>query len=412
MTPSIESSPIQDLEVLLAQSLGPNFEIKNLEWKPLTAPGENFGSIMLALNVTVTRSNKTETLNLVAKLPPTSEYLLDLFDSPVTFQKELEFYGLMTQEFDKLQLEHGVEEKDLCTLVPKYFGGRLGLRNPKVFDEQAVIILENLKYNGYDTGDRIYGLDKEHTECALQALAKLHALTVALKLKKPQVFQKIAAIVMEDIVNETTGKCVLDMIKKAQADLHEMEEAKPYLDRIDRTLEYSEQGNKNAAKPEEPWATLVHNDFWVNNMMFRHDARGEVAGVKIVDFQLSVYDYGMNDLIFFLMSSANREILEHKMDDMIDYYYNSFIKSLKKLKVDTEKFPKKRFDEIVNRCGPIKFSQCLMMVQVIQAPKGNGPALEDLTENVFLTRSSDNNVYKQKLLHIVQLFEKRGWLIE
>nr|XP_033329242.1 uncharacterized protein LOC117221964 [Megalopta genalis]XP_033329243.1 uncharacterized protein LOC117221964 [Megalopta genalis]XP_033329244.1 uncharacterized protein LOC117221964 [Megalopta genalis] len=411
MSPSIESSPIQNLEELLTQSLGSNFLIKNLEWKPLTAPGENFGSIILALNVTVTRSNDTETLNLVAKLPPTSEYLLELFDSPVTFQKELEFYGALTQEFEKLQLENGIDEKDLCIVAPKYFGGRLGLRNPNEFDEQAVIILENLKYNGYDTADRIHGLDKEHTEFALKALARLHALTVALKLKKPQLFEKIAAIVMEDNPNDTTLRCLYDMIKKAQDDLHEMEEAKPYLDRVDRTLEYCEQESKNAKKPEEPWATLVHNDFWVNNMMFRHDARGQLLGVKIVDFQLSVYDYGIKDLIFFLVSSANREVLDHQLDHMIDYYYDSFVKSLKKLKVDTEKFSKKKFDEIVNYCGPVKLSQCLMMAQVIQAPKENGPALEDVTKSVFLTRASDN-VYKQKMLHIVQLFEKRGWLLE
>ncbi|XP_076294257.1 uncharacterized protein LOC143215745 [Lasioglossum baleicum] len=411
MTPSIESSPIQNLEALLVHSLGPNFEIKNLEWKPLTAPGENFGSIMLAINVTVIHSNKTETMNLVAKLPPTSEYLLELFNSPITFKKELEFYSTMTREFENLQLECGIEEKDLSVLAPKYFGGRLGLRNPDKFDEQAIIILENLKYNGYGTEDRIYGLDEKHTKFALEELAKLHALTVALKLKKPQIFEKIKEDVLTDVLSETTEKCVLDMIRKAQADVKDIEEVKPYLDRIERTIEYGVELNKNAAKPEEPWATLVHNDFWVNNMMFRHDARGELVGVKIVDFQLCVYDYGINDLLFFLVSSVNKDILDHQLDDMIDYYYCSFIKSLKMLNIDTEKFPKKRFDEIVKHCGPMKFNQCLMMAQVIQAPKDNTPELNNLDVDQFLNRKVDN-VYRQKLLHIVQLFVKRGWLIE
>lgn len=411
MTPSIESSPIQNLEALLVHSLGPNFEITNLEWKPLTAPGENFGSVMLAINVTVKQSNKTKTMNLVAKLPPTSEYLLELFNSPVTFKKELEFYSTLTKEFEELQLECGIEEKDLSILAPKYFGGRLGLHNPNKFDEQAVIILENLKYSGFGTEDRIYGLDEKHTKFALEELAKLHALTIALKLKKPQIFEKIKEDVMLDVLNETTEKCVLDMIRKGQADVKDIEEVKPYLDRIERTIEYGVELNKNAAEPEEPWATLVHNDFWVNNMMFRHDARGELVGVKIVDFQLGVYDTGVNDLLFFLVSSANKDILDHKFDDMIDYYYHSFIKSLKMLQVDTEKFPKKRFDEIVKNCGPIKFNQCLMMAQVIQAPKDNTPEMNNLDVDTFLNRKVDG-AYKQKLLHIVQLFVKRGWLIE
>lgn len=411
MTPSIESSPIQNLEALLVHSLGPNFEIKSLQWKPLTAPGENFGSIMLAINVTVSRSNKTETMNLVAKLPPTSEYLLDLFNSPITFKKELEFYSTLTKEFEKLQLDCGIEEENLSILVPKYFGGRLGLRNPDKFDEQAAIILENLKYNGYGTEDRIYGLDEKHTKFALEELAKLHGLTVALKLKKPQIFEKIKEDVMSDVLNETTEKCVLDMVRKAQADVKDIEEVKPYLDRIERTIEYGVELNKNAAKPEEPWATLVHNDFWVNNMMFKHDDRGEPVSVKIVDFQLCAYNYGLHDLIFFLVSSANKDILDHKLDDMIDFYYHSFIKSLEMLKVDTEKFPKERFDEILKLCGPIKFNQCLMMVQVIQAPKDNTPEMNNLDVDGFLNRKVDG-VYREKLLHIVQLFVKRGWLIE
>ncbi|XP_031841904.1 uncharacterized protein LOC116431094 [Nomia melanderi] len=410
MTPSVETSPVKNLEKLLIHTLGTDFQIKSLEWKPLTAPGENFGSIMLAINLIVTRANKTQTLNLVAKLPPTSAYLLDLFNSPVTFRKELQAYSTMMRELEKLQLESGVNEKNLSVVAPRYFAGRLGLRDEDIFDEQAVIILENLKYNGYDTEDRIHGLDRKHVKFALDKLAKLHALTIALKIKKPQIFQKIMPDVLKELLSETSEKCVLDMIKKAQADLKDIPEAKPYFDRIDRTIEYGIQLNKNSREPEEPWATVVHNDFWVNNMMFRHDEHGELIDMKIVDFQLCLYDYGAKDLIFFLISSANNDILKNELDDMIDYYYTCFVKSLATLKVDTEKFSKKKFDEIVNYCGPIKFNQCIMMAQVIQAPKESAPEVKDVKGDPFSNRTADG-VYRQKLLQIVQLFDKRGWLI-
>ncbi|XP_076177166.1 uncharacterized protein LOC143151692 [Ptiloglossa arizonensis] len=411
MTPSIEPLPIQNLDTVLAQSLGKDIQIKHLEWRPLTAPGENFGSIILAINVTVTRTNKTETLNLVAKLPPTSAYLLDLFNSPVTFKKELLFYNTMVKEFTNLQLENGVKEESLSIIAPRYFGGRLGLRNPEHFDEQALIILENLKYSGYSTEDRILGLDKKHTEFALEKLAKLHALTIALKIKKPQLFKKMASEVLTEVLNESTEKCVIDLVRKVQADIKDIEEAKPYLDRINRTIEFGIQLNKNAKKPEEPWATLVHNDFWVNNMMFQHDERGELIDMKIVDFQLCIYDYGINDLIFFLVSSVKEEVLDNKFNEMIDYYYSCFIKLLKTLDVDTEKFSKQKFDEIVNHCGPIKFNQCMMMTQVIQAPRQSAPDIKDLKGDIFLNRTIDDT-YKQRLLYTVALFDKRGWLIK
>lgn len=412
MSPSVEPLPLENLNDLLAQSLGKDVQVKQLEWRPLTAPGENFGSVMLAINVTVTRSNKTDTLHLVGKLPPTSAYLLDLFNSPVTFKKELRFYSSMAKEFIELQLESGINENDLTYLTPEYFGGRLGLKDPNVFDEQSAIILENLKYNGYDTEDRIWGLDKAHTEYSLERLARLHALVIALKIKKPQLFQRLAEEVLADVYNDTTEKCVIDMIKKAKADISEIDQMKPYLDRVNKTIEYGIRSIGNGvAQPEEPWATLVHNDFWVNNMMFRHDQQGRLIDMKIVDFQLCVYDYGVNDLIFFLVSSLKKDILDNHLNDMIDLYYFSFIKFLKTLKVDTGRFTKQRFDEIVNQCAPIKFNQCIMMVQVIQAPRGTAPNIKDTQSDIFLNRT-DDDVCKQKLSQIVQLYDKKGWLIK
>lgn len=411
MSPSIEQLPVQKLDGLLAQSLGNDFQIKHLEWKPLTAPGENFGSVMLAITVTVGRANnKTETMNLVAKLPPTAAYLLELFNSPVTFKKELRFYSSMATEFLNLQLECGINEKDLCVVTPAFVGGRLGLKVPDEFDEQASIVLENLKCSGYGTEDRIYGLDKEHTEFAVEGLAKLHALAIALKMKKPDVYKRVAPDVLEEVLNDTTEKCVMDMLRKGHSDVQDIAEVQPYLERVNRTVEHGIQAGKNLGEPEEPWGTLVHNDFWVNNMMFRHDEHGELVDMKIVDFQLCVYDYGVKDLIFFLVSSANKDILDNELDGMIDLYYRCFVKFLDALGVDTVKFSKERFDEIVDYCAPIKFNQCIMMAQVIQSPRGSAPEMKDVKGTEIFMKNAGDGVYKQKLQHIVTLFDRRGWL--
>uniref|UniRef100_V9IMI2 CHK kinase-like domain-containing protein n=1 Tax=Apis cerana TaxID=7461 RepID=V9IMI2_APICE len=320
MSPSIESFPIQKLDTLLAQTLGNNIQIKHVEWKLLNAPGENYGSDMLAINVIVTRSpkNTEETLNLVAKLPPTSAFLLDLFNSPVSFKKEIQFYNSMAKEFMKLQIESGMNDSQL---VPKFYGGRLGL-NPDKFDGQAVILLENLKCNGYITEDRIFGLDKKHTEFAIKCLAKMHALVIALKLKKPQLYNNIVTELLIEITNETTEKCLNDMIQKILIDLQNMEEIKPYMDNIKKSMEYCKEQSEKSKKVEEPWGTMIHNDFWVNNMMFKHDEQGEIIDMKIVDFQLNIYDYGVKDLIFFLISSANKDTLDNELDYMLDLYYS------------------------------------------------------------------------------------------
>lgn len=410
MSSSIEPLPVQKLDSLLAQSLGNDFQIKHVEWRPLTAPGENFGSVMLAINVTLSwpTTNKTETLNLVAKLPPPNAYLLDLFNSPVTFQKELQFYNSMAKEYVNLQLESGINEKDLNILVPKFYSGRLGLKSNE-FDEQATIIFENLKCKDFDTEDRIYGMDKEHVEYATKKLAKLHALTIALKLKKPQTYEKIAQVVMMKTMNEATSKCMDDITDKTMLDVKGLEGIEPYLDRVNRTVEKFGAVNDDV-KPHEPWGTLVHNDFWVNNMMFRHDKKGNIIDMKIVDFQLCAYDYGVKDLIFFLISSANKEIIDGHLDEMIDCYYNTFVRTLKSLNIDVGKFPKKEFDEIVMKCGPMKLAQCIVMTKVIQAPRGVAQEMKDMKGDQVFVDVGNNEVYRNKLFHTITVFDKRGWL--
>lgn len=392
------------------QTYGPNFRIHDLEWKHLTDPGENFGSIILAININAEQNDKKRTLNVVVKLPPKSAYLLDLFDSPLTFKKELEFYSTVAPEFLKLQNESGIPREALSVIVPQFLGGRLGLRDPQRFDEQAAIVLENLKSHNYVTQDRIAGMDKEHMDFAISHLAKLHAITIGLKLKKPEFFKKMVLPGLKYAVNEIAIKGVIDMVEKAHNDYKSIAEAKAYLDRIEKTIKYGFKHHD--VTPEEPWTTLVHNDFWVNNMMFKYDESGKPINMKIVDFQLTLYDYGVNDLIFFLISSSRKEILDNHLDDMIDFYYDSFIESLKSLNIDTNAFPKNQFMEQLNQCAPIKFNQCIMMVQVIQAARGSvtKTANDTANESVFAGGIDDDN-YKQKLLHILSIFDQKGWLV-
>lgn len=417
MSPSVEQLPVKNLEPLLAETLGNNFQIKHVEWKPLTDPGENFGSVILAINVTILRDNKSEILNLVAKLPPRLEYLLELFNSPVTFRKELLFYNSVVTELINLQREAGVAESDLCMIAPKFLGGRLGLKNADVFDNQATIVLENLKYSNYFTGNRIYGLDKKHAEFAVRELAKMHAITVAVKIKKPETFENKLLPLLKQAVDESAIKCVKDMVHKACEDLKNIPEAEPYMRAVEKTIEHGIELYGQSGDVEEPWGTLVHNDFWVNNMMYQHDASGEILDMKMVDFQLCTYGYGMCDLIFFLMSSIRNEVLEDYLTDMVDLYYDSFVNCLQTLNVDKSKFPKEKFMELLNRCGPLKFIQSIMMVQVIQATRDSNQKQKTMEEDanspedIFINQS-DNSICKQKMLHILKMFDKRGWLIK
>lgn len=99
-----EPLPLKDLDCLLQQTLGSPLTVQVTDWKHLTDPGENFGSFIIAINATASRNNnKQEVHHLVCKMPPRSDYLLDLFNSPMTFKKELYFYKKIAPAFLQLQ---------------------------------------------------------------------------------------------------------------------------------------------------------------------------------------------------------------------------------------------------------------------------------------------------------------------
>lgn len=55
-------------------------------------------------------------------------------------------------------------------------------------DEDAAILLEDMRRRGFVLGGcRKTGMDLEHARLALQKLAALHALPIALRLTRPQV---------------------------------------------------------------------------------------------------------------------------------------------------------------------------------------------------------------------------------
>lgn len=406
------SLPVKNLSSLLRQKLGDDLKIVKVDWKNLTDPGENYGSLIIAVNATVALGGKTEIHNIVVKLSPPSAWLQELFNTPLTFLKELQFYRDLTPAFIALQRENGITEAEKTWLGARYYGGRMGLEEGEKFDEQAAIVLENLNYAGYKTVDRLVGLNKSQADLAVRKLGKLHGLAIAMRTKKPQVFENVILPSLTQPANETAQNCVMDMIRKALEDLQTLPGCEKYLTSIDKTMRYLESVERTMAnEPKDKWATLVHNDFWINNMMFKYDETNKnVVDMKIVDFQLYIYDYGVNDLIFFLISSPETAVIEKEFDHLVDRYFEAFVDTLESLKVDATNYPKSEFLARLNEGATSKFPQCLMMNQVIKSKPDVVPKMEDIKSKENFLAIGSGEIYQQKMLHTVQFYDKRGWL--
>lgn len=105
--------------------------------------------------------------------------------------------------------------------------------------------------------------------------------------------------------------------------------------------------NSDEQNRESPFNTICHRDFWMNNFMLRHDEKGNPQKIRIVDYQVTGFNTLVQDLLFFLFSSVENEVVEKNLDNLIEIYYNEFYWSLMTNGCPIDEFSWDRFVEMV-----------------------------------------------------------------
>lgn len=143
----VQTVKIEKLEELVSRYISKTKKIIEKKITPLTAPGENFGSTILKVDLVVQNEDKTkEDLSIVAKLIPTMEFFREMFNVKVTFKIETAFYDIIVPTLQDFQREQGMT--DVIDFFPKFYGARMNLDGSDNIDNDAIILMENLKVQG------------------------------------------------------------------------------------------------------------------------------------------------------------------------------------------------------------------------------------------------------------------------
>lgn len=409
-------SKVNDLGGLLAKDLGSDAEIIDQKTTLLTAPGEHYGSVMLAIEVTVRKeSGKEQTLHLVAKLIPANEMLRIAFDVPVTFKKEITAYTETIPTLEEFQKKHGVRDKLYSSLFPKCYGARISLdSNKNVVDEDGVLVFENLKIEGYQTEDRLVGFDLEAAKLILSDLARFHAVPLALKAQKPELFKEkvMPALVQNKGLEQLPVEVGLAFHNSIMEGAKEVPELEPYLERIQKVVDYSaEHPYVNRARDDELFSTISHSDFWVSNTMLLRDNSGKPISNKIVDLQIMTYSSAVRDLIFFLYTSVINEVLDEHYDQLIQTYYNSFIKTLKELKADTAPYSLETLLKELDKVAPSEVYHVLVMLKPVCTERGKVQnSLEEFQDTDWSRKDLLGPAHRKKLKATALALIKKNWI--
>ncbi|XP_017046189.1 uncharacterized protein LOC108091480 [Drosophila ficusphila] len=378
----------------------------------LTQPGDNYGSVLLAIHAQLQRpEGGMFEKQLVAKLPPTDPKYWQFFQPERTCPTEIAVYKVLAPALTTLQDEAGIPVESQFKGFPRYFGSRVSLvPSSGRVDQNAVLVLENVRQSGFLPGRRLVPFDLPHTLLALRSMAQFHALPLALRLLKPEVFRDqvqpffrkfdwhAAAPEWKKVMKAET----LEDVRRATNDNSEL---------VARVAELADEFFEFLAadpdRPDGPFTSIIHCDFWINNLMFSYEPSGTPNGLKIIDFQTAQYDSVVHDIISFLLSSVDTAILEIHFEHMLSAYYEAFECCLRRVGAKLETHTYEAFREEVKRVAYIQVPHAIFMTRFILADGAPSEAEESRPlPDVLKSPGSERIAHKlSQILNLAQKFE-------
>ncbi|XP_066158785.1 uncharacterized protein [Euwallacea fornicatus] len=405
------ASEIPKLEDLLGSHL--QGEILSQNVSRLTAPGENYGSLMLNVDIKVrNHDGKEEIIHAVAKCVPPNKKMQEVFNTPLTFINEIGWYQEAIPALKAFEREQGAKVADYYTEI---FGARTSLDdNKKEVDDGGVLLLENLMHKGFKNANRILGFNEFQTKIAIQGLASFHASTLALKLLKPKEFEnKVKKFVrIETILDPEFSLELFEPAFKIMENDPESAKAVPKIRALVQYLK-SEASADQTSQCREPWATVLHTDFWVNNIMLKEE-NNVPSKVIILDLQTCGFGSSVQDLLFLLGTSVQTNVAKELFDCFIDFYYKELIANLKNLKVSTKQFSYESFQKELKLEALPQLFHIMFFIPIVLAHKDN---VKDVTDEDFDPRNDLFRIFqnitqeqKEKYVYIAKIFLNHNWL--
>ena len=320
-------------------------------------PGENFCGIINYITV-----NSQKPLHLVIKTAPDNPIIRKAYPIHEMYETEQHFYTYILPELSKLQKEHKIQHPFIS--LPKLYKANLE-------EGKEVIVLEDMTKSGFETKNLLKTVDYDHAVCVIRQYGRLHALSFALKVYKPNIFEKIkrntSTHILERFNYDETRlanyKQRMDAILKC-VDKNEDKVA------YETFLKFSEQIVNvikkvvNTDRAGEH-AVLTHCDGWISNFMFKYENSSVPTSVCFLDWQLAHFGSPALDLSFFIFACTSEAFRKNHYKDLIQEYYKSLSKSLAEFGLEAETiFPFTVLEEHLKKFSAYGLFMCLLVLNV------------------------------------------------
>jgi dsDNA-binding SOS-regulon protein len=231
------------------------YEDYKFEVVPTFTGGANYSSRLFRGKIT---APNREDLKFFAKVADVNEKFRAQVPTDLFFTEQYT-YRKLANIFDKIQDDNGVSKEDRLRM-PALYGYA---EEPP----QEVVVLEDLAADGFATQNRLEAFEWSFAAAAVEQLAVLHSLSIAMRHNYPQEFEDMKKTLIYKKLDEndqTMAATIESMVKKAIESTKEENR-----ERLATYLTENTQKMMELFYTERELPVLVHGDFRMSNTMHK-----------------------------------------------------------------------------------------------------------------------------------------------
>lgn len=278
-----------------------------------TSKGENMSSEVFRVGV----ESSSGEFALILKKRHESDELHSINIPYRLYEKEIRFYEQYLPEI--YTILNFVNEKEL--LAPELFYADV---------EKEVIVLKDLKADGYAIANSETRVSRKSAEIFLRKLAKLHAASLIYNQMRKGALEKhqLEMFRVDGVFQKVFVSHIVAFVEEVKAWGDEFKAMIPQLEYISEN--YLELADRLATR--KGLNVQLHGDLWFNNFLFKMDPEsGEPLDALLIDFQLTCWASLGHDLVYFFYTSLNEADYQNHLPELIEVYYNHLERVLAKL---------------------------------------------------------------------------------
>lgn len=398
------------LATILSEEEKKNISVTCMDVKTAVSKGENYLSTLYRIMVECNESNGgngRKKYFLILKTLPKGELLQKLVCDSQSFEKEMQMYS------STLPAMYCATKANLRPMSARYMPTNMN----------NVIVLEDLQQLGYKMANRHTGLDLEHCEMTVRALARFHATSVALHNSDPACMDMYSEGLYKDTEEgrERTHAHLSYNLQNLASRIEKWPGYEPCADKIREMIPTAtDQMIKFLQPKKDSLNVLNHGDCWVNNIMFHYSKEtGKVDDIRLVDFQLARFSSPVLDLQYFLCTSTNDEVRFRQRDHLLSEYHAEFRNTLEVLDLDPNQYTLEQLKEEFEATEVFGLLVVCSTLWVMLAGPSDVPDFSQMTEEhwtpnestwQFMDKGLSGSRYTEVIQTFLRHYENKGIL--